>query len=162
MVVIYLMRWDLYAIATDPGTIAKVQGLGFSSPKIRGITAAGSDEQGGGRTVSRVRGHLWGMGRRPPVSRAASKVGVRGGHLCELFIYLFLRFILSHVMRFVISVRKNKLVIVKSNSCVAPNSFVIVGVCDCGLWINRIYTHPFEMNISICETICEVLIVSCS
>jgi hypothetical protein len=50
-----------------------------------------------------------------------------------LFIYLFLRFILSHVMRFVISVLKNKLVIVKSNSCVAPNSFVIVGVCDCGL-----------------------------
>jgi hypothetical protein len=50
-----------------------------------------------------------------------------------LFIYLFLRFILSHVMRFVISVLKNKLVIVKSNSCVAPNLFVIVGVCDCGL-----------------------------
>jgi hypothetical protein len=34
--VIYLLWWDLYAIATDPGTIAKVQGLGFSSPKIRG------------------------------------------------------------------------------------------------------------------------------
>jgi hypothetical protein len=33
MVVIYLLWWDLYAIATDPGTIAKVQDSGFRHQK---------------------------------------------------------------------------------------------------------------------------------
>jgi hypothetical protein len=42
-VVIYLLWWDLHAIATDPGIIAKVQGLGFSSSKIRGCYISGGN-----------------------------------------------------------------------------------------------------------------------
>jgi hypothetical protein len=36
----YILWCVLYAIATDPGTIVEVQGLGFSTPKIRGVTTA--------------------------------------------------------------------------------------------------------------------------
>jgi hypothetical protein len=34
----YYSQWVLYLIATDPGTITRVQGVGFSSPKTRVVT----------------------------------------------------------------------------------------------------------------------------
>jgi hypothetical protein len=51
---------------------------------------------------------------------------------------------------------------VKSNSCVASDSFVIVAFVTVGCESNRTYTCACEMNIPICEIICEVLRVSCS
>jgi hypothetical protein len=38
MALFYILWYVLYLIATDPGTVAEVQGLGFSSPKIQGVT----------------------------------------------------------------------------------------------------------------------------